>query len=217
MHTVSLPSTTTYDAYLCTQFNHDTQWEVEGQYDGEGNFYAYATYDIPAGSPLRVSYTAGDFTNPSFLFARYGFLDESSPATFCKIMIPDPSLELVNMGYDHSRMLFYKETGDVSAEVWDVLLYQILETVNPDDQRALYTAHMNGDVETKQTLHQQYYSATSAALLDHVNAFLTQLDELSNRAMGRDLKVHPRLPLILRHNEFVRETFMRVQANLQRY
>eukprot|EP00977_Amphora_coffeiformis_P003216 scaffold597_cov176-Amphora_coffeaeformis.AAC.22 len=130
-------------------------------------------------------------------------------------MIADPSQELVNMGYDHSRMLFYKETGDVSAEVWDVLLYQILETVNPAEQRALYTAHMSGDVATKQALHQQYYAATSAALLDHVNTFIAQLDELSNRAMGRDLKVHPRLPLILQHNDFVKETFLKVRANLQ--
>lgn len=197
------------------QFNHDTQWEVEGQYDGEGNFYAYATYDVPAGSILRVSYTAGDNTNPSFLFARYGFLDESAPATFCKIMMDDPSPELVTMGYDPSRMLFYKETGEASGEVWDVLLYRLLETLDPDDQRALYDAHVHGDDGTKRSLHQRYRAQTSEALLDHGQTSLGQLDDLSQRAVGRDLKVHPRLPSIRRHNEFVRETFLKVRDNLQ--
>lgn len=59
------------------QFNHGTETEVEISYDGNGDCYAYATYDIPAGSPLRVSY--GDPTDPTPLFARYGFLDETSP------------------------------------------------------------------------------------------------------------------------------------------
>jgi hypothetical protein len=162
-----------------------------------------------------MSYTAGDNSNPSFLFARYGFLDESSPATFCKIMISNPSEELVNMGYDHSKMLFYKDTGDVSPEVWDVLLYQILERFNPEHQQALYQAHVTGDQETKQALHEQYYGETSAALMNHVESFLTLLDELSSRTIGRDLNVHPRLPLILQHNEFVKESFLMVRANLQ--
>jgi hypothetical protein len=162
-----------------------------------------------------MSYTAGDSTNPSFLFARYGFLDESSPATFCKIMVSNPSQELINMGYDHSRMLFYKETGDVSQEVWDVLLYQILERSNPDHQRALYEAQMRGDGDTKRALHEQYYTETSKALRNHVDTFLNQLEELSDRATSRDPNLHPRLPLILKHNEFVKETFLKVRANLQ--
>jgi hypothetical protein len=162
-----------------------------------------------------MSYTAGDSTNPSFLFARYGFLDESSPATFCKIMISNPSQELVNMGYDHSRMLFYTDTGDVSQEVWDVLLYQILEKLNPGHQKALYEAQERGDGDTKRALHDQYFTETSTALRNHVETFLTKLDELSNIAAGRDPSLHPRLPLILKHNEFVKETFLKVRANLQ--
>jgi len=160
---------------------------------------------------LRLSY--GDPTNPSHLFARYGFLDETSPATFCKIMITNPTQQLLDMGYDHSRMLFYKDTGGVSQEVWDVLLYQILES-NRDDQQAFYEAHMNGDYDTKQFFHEQYYSETSAALQNHVDTFLNRLEGLSKNAVGRDLNVHPRLPLILRHNDFVKDTFLAVRAQL---
>lgn len=193
------------------QFNHGTETEIGISYDGEGNCYAYTTTDVPAGSPLRISY--GDPTNPSQLFARYGFLDKSSPATFCKIMISPITPGLVDMGYDYSRMLFYTENGAVSEEVWDVLLYRNLED-RREEQRIFYEAHVNGDYETKQAMHDQYWQETLASLQNHVNSFLVQLDELSGKAAGMDMNQHPRLPLILEHNEFVKDTFLKVQATL---
>jgi hypothetical protein len=197
---------------MADYFNHGTDTNVDISFTDGGDFMAYASRDIPAGSPLRMSY--GDSTNPSALFAKYGFLDESSPATFCKIMIKRPSKELVDMGYDHSRMVFYKDTGEVSPEVYDVLLYQILSETNPTDMQRLYEAHMRGDVATKQSLHQQYYPQTAAALVKHVNGFLNDLNTLKSKSIGKDPAEHPRLPLIMAHNEFVRETFERVSANL---
>jgi len=212
------------------QFNHGTETEVELQTDAEGNCVAVATRDVAAGSPLRMSY--GDPTNPSFLFARYGFLDESSPATFCKIML-EPTPDLVDMGYDHSRMLFYKDTGEVSEEVWDVLLYHKIlgsddvgllggndsdnSIERANDRQALYNAHMSGDYETKQAIHGKYYSETVAALQSHVDSFLGDLAELTELASYRDLNTHPRLPLLLAHNAFVRDTFLQVQARLMEY
>ena len=71
----------------------------------EGNCYAYSTRDVPAGQLLRVCY--GGPTNPSNLLARYGFLDESSPGTFCKYVVANPSQEVFNLGYP-GQMLFYK-------------------------------------------------------------------------------------------------------------
>lgn len=117
------------------------------------------------------------------------------------------------MGYDHSQMLFYN-TGDVSEQVYDVLLYQILDREDRQAQQALYDAHMRGDVETKNAIHQHYADQTMAALNKHVDQFLRQLDELSVKAAGKDINEHPRLPLISQHNEFVRETFLRVKARL---
>ena len=198
---------------LCTpkwQFNHGTETEVQVQYDDEGNCNVFTTVDVPAGSPLRMSY--GDPTNPSQLFARYGFLDKSSPATFCKYMI-QPTQQLLDIGYDPSRMLFYKDTGDISEEVWDVMLYQVLAK-DRDAQQGFYQAHMNGDVDTKRAYHQQYMYDTSNALKTHVDTFLKQLDELSDKAVGKDINQHPRLPLILSHNEFVKSTFLTVQQRL---
>lgn len=195
---------------MADYFNHGTDPEIDISYDDQGNCYAQTTRDVPAGSPLRISY--GDPTNPSYLFARYGFLDESSPATFCKLIIPHTNKQLEDMGYAHNRMLFYKDTGDVSEEVWDVLLYQILSSTNASRRREFYNAHVNGDFETKRYYHEEYYPETSAKLLDHLDTFLDQLDELSAKACEEDVNEHPRLPLILRHNEFVRDTFLAVRA-----
>jgi len=201
-------------APMADMFNHGTETEVQTLYDEEGNLSVYTTRDVPAGSPLRLSY--GDPTNPSFLFARYGFLDESSPATFCKIMIPRPEQKLIDMGYSHSKMLFFKDTGEISEEVWDVLLYQILIS-DPAAQQTLYEAHMNGDYNTKQAMHQQYFQQTSVALNNHVNTFLKDLENLQRKGDGIDVLEHPRFPIIMQHNDYVKETFMKVRDQLSQY
>ena len=95
-------------------------------------------------------------TNTRFA-ARYGFIDETCPSTFCKIMDIIPSTELRNIGLSFSRMLFYKDTGEVSEEVYDVLLYQILsEHSNRQAQEEFYNACSTGDVELKNAYHQQF-------------------------------------------------------------
>jgi len=190
-------------------FNHGTDTEINFAYDEEGNYWAQTSYDVPAGSPLRMSY--GDPTNPSFLLARYGFLDETSPATFCKIFPPHINKDMKTLGYAQNRMLFYKETGDVSQEVWDILLYQWLSSTKVGDRRALMKAHVEEDYEAKMALHEEYYGKTSSLLLEHIDTFLDQLDRLVRKTEGRDIQEHPRLPLIMRHNEFVRETFLTVR------
>ena len=196
---------------LADFFNHHgAETEAYITFDEMGNCYAYSSYDVPAGQPLRICY--GDPTNQSKLLSRYGFLDESSAWTFCKIIINNPSQALVDMGYDHSTMLFGRD-GDISESVWDVLLYQEL-TRDRDQQQAFYNAHMTGDFVSKQEFHQQYFPLTLKAIQKHVNYFLIELEELSENSWRKDIERHPRLPLIMAHNEFVKNTFERVQENL---
>lgn len=194
-------------------FNHGgTETDVYISYDEEGNCYAYTTQDVPAGQPLRICY--GDPTNPSLLLARYGFLDESSPGTFCKWFTEEASSEMSNMGYP-SRMLFYQD-GSISNEVWDVLLYHELGKVaGPGEQQAFYQAFVSGDEGTKSAYHQQYFPQTFAALQQHVSDILNELEELATWQMtGVANARHPRLPLIQRHNQFVKDVFDLVQQNL---
>lgn len=202
--------------------NHGTQASVEYTYDASGNCLVQTTRDTRAGSPLCMIYA--DPTNPSYLLAKYGFLDESSPATFCKIFVPHVNEELINLGYAYDRMLFFKDSGEASSEVWDVLLYQVLTEQGQLEQRnEFYHAHLNlqqagGNLDQykaiKERIHEQYYSQTSSKLWEHLDTFLNDLNELTSKANGRSFDKHPRLPLILKHNEFVKNTFLAVR---QRY
>lgn len=194
-------------------FNHGTETEVDVKIDEAGNCVVFTNRDVPAGYPLRMSY--GCPTNPSYFFATYGFLDETSPGSFCKILDIQKTPELVDLGFDFSKMLFYKETGDVSQEVWDIVLYsKVLPKHDIHLQKPFYEAHMNGDAETKRAIHGQYMLEVCTELKNHVDITIKQLHELSAKADGMDTAEHPRLPLILRHNEFVTETFEMVRSRL---
>lgn len=206
---------------LGDMFNHGTFPQVEVYFDEGGNAMVYTTQDVPANTPLHISY--GDPTNPSFLFARYGFLDESSPATFCKMMDIPKTEENMNIGMDFSKMLFYHDTGDISPEVLDVVLYaKVLVNLksspeNDGYREAFYTAHTQGDEATKAQIHEQFRYQTMSEIKKHVDTFLDALYTLEQNSQGRSFDEHPRLPLILRHNEFVKQTFLKVQANLAPY
>jgi len=194
-------------------FNHGTENEIWSTYDEAGNCYVQTTKDVPANSPLRMSY--GDATNPSFLLARYGFLDETSPATFCKILPSHITQEMKDLGYAHNRMLFYKDTGEVSEEVYDILLYMALGEMDTSVQQKFYQAHMQADYATKQAIHEMYTPQTMQKLSEHIETFLGELEALEKKGeYGGKVAAedHPRLPLVLRHNEFVRQTFLTVRS-----
>ena len=205
---------------MADMFNHGgAEIDAYITYDDDGNCYAYSTRDIPAGQPLKICY--GDPTNPSKLMARYGFLDESSSATFCKWIAEEPSSELFHLGYPN-QMLFYND-GGISNEVWDCLLYEELGKESPDEQQSFYQAHMSGDEATKASYHEQYFPQSLAALRQHVTYILNELEELGEwqmtiqnkeRHTSLDTERHPRLPLIKSHNEFVKNSFDLVQQNL---
>ena len=118
------------------------------------------------------------------------------------------------MGYP-SRMLFYND-GGISDEVWDVLLYVELGKVSPVDQGAFYEAHVAGDEGTKSGYHGQYFGGTLEALNAHVDYILNEVEELGVWQMTNldNTSNHPRLPLIQRHNEYVKNIFDRVKQNL---
>jgi len=199
-----------YLAPIADMFNHDIETEVEVSIDESGNCIASATRDVPAGSPLRMSY--GSPYNPSPIFAKYGFLDNSAPATFCKLM--DQKEEMEELGYTFSDLLFYHDSGEISPQVYDVVLYSILKKNDPDQANAFYQAVASGDENTKQSYHQNYFEHTIKVLQEHVDGTLKDLAKWSAKAKGYDLNTHPRVPVILHHNEFVQSTFWKVKAFL---
>jgi len=196
--------------------NHNANPNVEVQYDDEGNVNVITLRDIQAEEQLYKCY--GQPTNPSRYLATYGFFDSSPPATYCKLY---PGLavtdELKNMGFGYDRLVFYVENGAIAEEVWDVVLFlMLLEEADTTVQQQFYNSHMQGDVDTKAQIHQYYMPQTCERLMKHVDEVLRELEkcEKTMDAGGMGL-VHKNLPMIRRHNDFVRQTFTKVKQNLQ--
>ncbi|KAG7373929.1 SET methyltransferase domain containing protein [Nitzschia inconspicua] len=199
---------------VADMLNHGYPANVAVSYDADGNCEVLMKRDVAPGESLHISY--GKSTNPSWFMANYGFLNDEAPATFCKILAANPSQELIDVGYDTDKMLFYKDNGAVSQEVWDVMLYSRLER-KPEleaDRRAFYQAHMSGDQDTKAAIHNKYLRKTCSALQRHVNGILAEVADLAVKMNTFDYSNHPRLPLIKKHNDMVTETFLKVKQNI---
>ena len=109
--------------------------------------------------------------------------------------------------------MFYKN-GEISPEVYDLVLYSILKTDPNFELAPFYDACMNGDEATKNAYHGQYFQYTLDYLKGHVDTTLSELDRLSAKASTYNPQTHPRAPLILQHNAFVKQTFEAVKYNL---
>ena len=105
--------------------------------------------------------------------------------------------------------------------VWDILLYQELGKLGlSDQQQAFYEAFMTGDEETKQSYHAEFFPYTLAELRNHMDFLVNELEELeigiaTQALQGSHFYKYPRLPLLMKHNEFVKDIFERVQLNLE--
>lgn len=179
--------------------------------DPQGNFIVNAVENIRAGSPLTIS--LGDPTNPTPLFAKYGFLMQDCPTIFCKaIHLEDQIKEL---GYEFQELLFQTETGEIAPKVWDIFLYKILQDNDRNAAQTFYQACRSNNEEQKQQMHGQYFQYTLQALKDHVDGLLRDVDTLTNKAQNYNVRTHPRVPVIVAHNNLVKETFWNVQRQLQ--
>jgi hypothetical protein len=199
---------------VADMLNHASPANVAVGYDEAGGCEVTLLRDVAPGEALCISY--GKSTNPAWFLANYGFLNDEAPATFCKILAANPSKELVDVGYDTDKMLFFQDTGAITEEVWDVMLYSRLER-KPEleaDRRAFYEAHMRGDQATKVAIQNKYMASTCRALQRHVNGVLAEIADLNVKMNAFDFSSHPRLPLIQKHNDMVASTFMKVKANL---
>jgi len=75
---------------------------------------------------------------------------------------------------------------------------------------------MTGDEVTKQRYHEagDNFVTILSKLQKHVDYLVNELDELSENSWRKDIERHPRLPLLMRHNEYIRDGFEKVQQNL---
>lgn len=210
-HEVWQPERAKLIAPLADMINHGSEANCEITVDGTGSFTVSALYDIPAGSPLTI--TLGDPTNPTPIFAQYGFLPNDCATIFCKAMHLDPQIK--ELGYDFKDLLFQTESGEIAPKVWDIFLYQILQNNDQGAADEFYAACKTNDEGTKQQYHDQYFQYTLDALKQHVYGILQDVEQLTMKAQSYDLQTHPRVPVIVAHNTLVRDTFTMTAALLE--
>ena len=98
---------------LHRQFNHASNPNVVITFDRDGNFMATAVHNIEAGSQLTIS--LGDPSNPTPLFAKYGFLYNDTPTIFCKAMHLQGEIE--ELGYDFTTPNSAARVGTTSTRL----------------------------------------------------------------------------------------------------
>jgi len=202
-HECFLSERTKVIAPMVDMINHSSQPNCEIQVDYEGNVNVVALYDIQAGETLSIS--LGDPTNPTPIFAQYGFLPNDCSTIFCKAMHLEPQIK--ELGYDFTELLIQRETGEIAPKVWDIFLYEILQQNDPNAANQFYQAVQNNDEATKEQYNAEYFPYTLQALKDHVYMIQRDCKTLTYQAQTYDINTHPRVPVIVAHNELVSATF----------
>lgn len=110
---VWVPSRAKLIAPMADMLNHSAEPNCEITFDDMGNCQVTAMYDIPAGMPLTISY--GDPTNPTPIFAQFGFLPADCTTLFCKAMHLESYIK--ELGIDFKDLLIQVETGEIAPKV----------------------------------------------------------------------------------------------------
>jgi hypothetical protein len=76
-------------------------------------------------------------------------------------------------------------------------------------------ACLNSDETTKQQYQDTYFAYTLEALKEHVYGIMNDCERLTTRAQAYDLETHPRVPVIVAHNQLVMQTFSMTAALLE--
>jgi len=198
-------------APMADMLNHSAEPNCEISFDQMGNCNVMAIYDIQPGTPLTTS--LGDPSNPTPIFAQYGFLPNDCATLFCKAMHLERIIKY--LGYDFKDLLFQTESGEIAPKVWDIFLYEILENNDQGAADNFYVACKTNDEAAKQEIHNQYFQYTLEALREHVYKIVNDVGQLTMQAQSYDLQTHPRVPVIVAHNNLVRDTFVQTASLLE--
>lgn len=170
---------------------------------------------VTPGTPLSLSY--GKSTDPSRFLTVFGFVDRNQPYMYSQIVVNNPAEEHTKMGYDRTKLVFGTQDGVIANEVWNLLLYTILDQ-SPGQQKVFYEAHTGNQTEIKAALLEQYRLETCLVLKKHVDETLQSLATLLQNmdemyAKGEHVG-HDRLPMIYTHNAFIYRTFAKVKSRV---
>ena len=200
---------------LADNFNHGENANVIVEEGENGVTQVVLKTDVERDTELKLSYGPG--YDPSRFLIIFGFFDDTVREVFCGVAFTDPSAELVHLGAADRSAMIYRDDGAISNAVWDSTLYVTLAQ-KPDEQKAFYEARINDDAETFQELHRKYRLEIALSLKNHADAVLqTEYLVPTDQELSKiNVKEHPRLPMILRHNRFMRKVFSNVKDRLEK-
>ena len=98
---------------MADMLNHSAEPNCEITFDDMGNCQVTAMYDIQPGTPLTISY--GDPTNPTPIFAQYGFLPADCTTLFCKAVHLERYIK--DLGIEYKDLLIQVESGEIAPKV----------------------------------------------------------------------------------------------------
>lgn len=100
-------------------------------------------------------------------------------------------------------------------QVWDVFLYDILHKSDPGAAQQFYMACVSNDEGSKEQYHGDYFAYTLDAMKRHVYSILSDAENLTMKAQQYDINTHPRVPVIVAHNQLVSQAFTITAALLE--
>ncbi|CAB9520989.1 M protein repeat protein [Seminavis robusta] len=145
--------------------------------------------------------TYGQESNPHRLLVIFGFVpDETAmPKVWSHLIYSDTNQFSNNI----PEMVFDATDGSVSQNVWDAVLYEILQPIEPEEF-----------LQAREENHVKYKPFTADLLNDHVTR---QLEELASLRANIDSTTGDNMDLIRQHNDFMTRTFIRVKETLKQY
>ncbi len=192
-------------------FNHGHPGNVFIHYDDDRNLEIILKNDTEPGDALSLSY--GFETNPYRFMVVFGFVDRSQETIFSQLMASNPTERHVELGYDVAKMTFNTTDGSFTEELWDFVLYSLLEQV-PEIQEAFYQAHVSENHGMKNSIRRKFYLETCIMLKKHVDKNIAELKELIEKIDQHNMNDHELLPMIRRNNVFVSQIFSKVKFNV---
>ena len=71
------------------------------------------------------------------------------------------------------------------------------------------------DEATKEQMHAEWFQYTLDAMKNHVFSIMQDVEQLTMMAQSYDQMTHPRVPVIVAHNQLVSQTFTMTAALLE--
>jgi hypothetical protein len=159
--------------------------------------------------------TYGMSEHPARFLVIFGFCDVTAPYVDAHIVL-DFGIDAAILSewplIDTTQLVVSTTDGAVAEEVWNVFLYKVLQQYDPVQLRRLQQQQDDEDDDDDALLEELLMEWEWTVALELKGHIQRVLDTMYPQIVVKELDLwnHPRLPMIVHHNKFMRETFLRV-------